>query len=214
MAAETVRLLRQRYPAADCTLDFHEPWQLLVAAILAAQCTDERVNKITPPLFAHFPGPAALAAADLSELEQLIRSCGLHHNKARAIQGACRQLVEEHQGSVPGTLAELTALPGVGRKIANLILGDSFHVPAVVVDTHCARIASLIGLTASTNPAVVERDLRACVAEADWIAFGHLMVSHGRAICIARRPDCLACPLNHFCLHAARLATLQPESRL
>lgn len=203
MAAETVRLLRQQYPGADCTLAFDQPWHLLVAAILAAQCTDARVNQVTPGLFRRFPALSDLAAADIREIEDLIKSCGLYHNKARAILGASQCLIEKHQGVMPAALGELVALPGVGRKIANLILGDCFGIPAIVVDTHCARISCLIGLTSQTSPQAIEQDLAHLVPEQDWIAYGHLMVSHGRALCVARRPDCRACPLNSFCWHAA-----------
>jgi endonuclease III len=205
MAAATVRLLGEAYPDATCTLMCEVPWQLMVSAILAAQCTDERVNKITPALFARYPDPAAMAGADLAELESLIRSCGLYHNKARAIQGACRQLAERHHGLLPGNREDLVALPGIGRKIANLILGDCFGIPAVVVDTHCARISCLIGLTTQTAPEAIEKDLCALVEEKDWIAYGHLMVYHGRAVCIARRPACAVCPLNQFCHYALGL---------
>jgi endonuclease-3 len=202
IAATTVALLRRQYPDADCTLVFSQPWQLLIAAILAAQCTDARVNQVTPALFARFPDLPALAAADRADLEALIKSCGLFHTKARAIQGASRQLVERHGGQLPRTMPELIDLPGVGRKIANLILGDCLGLPAIVVDTHCARISQLIGLTDQTSPPAIERDLLRIVPVNDQIAYGHLMVSHGRAICISRRPNCPKCPLNGFCRHA------------
>ncbi len=202
MAAETVRLLRQQYPAADCTLAYQEPWHLLVAAILAAQCTDARVNQITPALFARYPAIADLAVAEPAELEHLIRSCGLFRTKARAILGAAQALQERHAGLVPQTRDELTALPGIGRKIANLILGDCFGIPAIVVDTHCARLSGLIGLTDQTSPLAIEQELTALVPEQDQIAYGHLMVSHGRAVCVARRPRCAECPLQTFCRHA------------
>lgn len=202
MAAATVRILRHQYPEADCTLEYDQPWHLMVSAILAAQCTDARVNQVTPALFARYPDPAGLAAADLPELESLIRSCGLYHVKARAIQGASRQLSEKYQGHLPDSLDELASLPGIGRKIANLILGDCFGIPAIVVDTHCARISRLIGLTDKTDPAAIEQDLCRVVEKKDWIAFGHLMVSHGRSICVARRPACGPCPLRSFCHYA------------
>ncbi len=202
MAIHAVRLLRELYPDADCTLDYEKPWQLLVAAILAAQCTDARVNQITPALFARYPELSDLALANLPELENLIRSCGLFRNKARAIQGSSLQLHERHQGQLPRNREELTALPGVGQKIANLLLGDCFGVPAIVVDTHCARISRLIGLSDQTDPLAIEKDLARVVPQNDWIAYGHLMVSHGRAICLARRPNCQACPLRTFCRHA------------
>lgn len=199
MAADTVELLRHQYPDADCTLDYSQPWQLLVAAILSAQSTDARVNQITPPLFARYPDLADLAAADPAELESLIRSCGLFRAKTKSILGASRMLVERFNSELPHTLPELTSLPGVGRKIANLILGDCFAIPAIVVDTHCMRISRLIGLTDQTDPAAIEIDLKQCVAVNNWVDYGHLMVSHGRSLCLARHPNCPHCPLNGFC---------------
>ena len=174
----------------------------MVAAILAAQCTDARVNLVTPALFEKYPDPDAIAGASQAELEDMIRSCGFFRNKARAIIGASRSLLDKHHGKMPATLEELIALPGVGRKIASLILGDSFGIPAIVVDTHCARITCLIGLTGKSDPAGIEADLRRIVDPKYWIAYGHLMVSHGRDTCVARRPKCHQCPLNTFCDHA------------
>lgn len=199
MAADTVELLHRQYPDADCTLDYSKPWQLLVAAILSAQCTDARVNQITPPLFARYENLQDLAAADPAELESLVRSCGLFRTKARSILGSSRMLVEKFDGEVPRTLPELSSLPGVGRKIANLILGDCFAIPAIVVDTHCMRISRLIGLTDHAEPEAIENDLKQIVAIKDWVDYGHLMVAHGRSLCTARHPDCPHCPLNGFC---------------
>jgi endonuclease-3 len=204
-AASVVRILRACYPQAVCTLTHGEPWQLLVAAILSAQCTDARVNQITPALFGRYPDVAAMAAADLAELEHLIRSCGLFRTKAKAIRASCRVLQEQHAGRMPDRLEDLTALPGVGRKIANLILGDAFRIPAIVVDTHCARISRLIGLTDQDNPLRIEQDLAAVLDPADWIDYGHLMVEHGRTLCIARRPRCGDCPVASFCRYAGAL---------
>lgn len=204
MAAETVRLLRRQYPDAECTLTYDKSWHLLVAAILAAQCTDARVNQITPALFMRYPEIGDLAAADPADLENLVRSCGLFRAKTRSILGASQALIERHQGALPRTRDELTALPGIGRKIANLILGDCYGIPAIVVDTHCARISGLIGLTDQTSPLAIERDLAELVPEPDQIAYGHLMVSHGRSICIARRPRCTICPLQAFCRFAQK----------
>lgn len=209
-AAEIVRLLRQLYSQADCTLDYGQSWQLLVAAILSAQCTDARVNLITPALFARYPTLPLLAGAEPAELENLIRSCGLYRTKARSILAASRQLLERNGGMMPDNLPDLTALSGVGRKIANLILGDAFGVPAVVVDTHCARISGLLGLTAQTDPHKIELDLMRAVPQQDWIAWGHLMVEHGRRICIARKPRCGQCPLSGLCEYA--LSRGNPDS--
>jgi endonuclease-3 len=203
-AATVVRRLRQHYPDAQCTLDFQEPWQLLVASILSAQCTDARVNLITPDLFSRYPTLNSLAQADLADIERLVRSCGLFRTKARAILGSATRLVTDFNGILPPDREALMSLPGVGRKIANLLLGDCFGIPAIVVDTHCARISTLIGLTKQTSPLAVEKDLAEVLPPEDWIAYGHLMVSHGRAICVARKPDCSGCPLQDICQYALR----------
>jgi len=199
LAALTVKRLKEKYPDAECTLDYAQPWHLLVAAILSAQCTDARVNLITPAVFARYSDLASLAVAELTELEDLIRSCGLYRTKARNILASAQMLINDFNGDLPQSTEDLIRLPGVGRKIANLILGDCYGIPAIVVDTHCARISRLIGLTDSTDPLTVERDLVQVLPAQDWIAYGHLMVNHGREICIARRPDCQNCPLNDIC---------------
>ena len=206
-AALVMRLLRRQYPGAVCTLVHQNPFHLLVAAILSAQCTDARVNQVTPALFARYPDAAAMAAAGQEELETLIRSCGLFRTKARNIRAASQVLLTRHGGRLPRDPAALQALPGVGRKIANLLLGDAFAVPAIVVDTHCARISRLIGFTEEKDPLRVEKDLAAILEPADWIDYGHLMVEHGRTCCVANRPDCPACPLAaSACRYAASLA--------
>ncbi|MDD4368653.1 MAG: endonuclease III [Oscillospiraceae bacterium] len=192
--------LRAYYPQVDCTLDFREdPWRLLVGAILAAQCTDARVNLVTPELFKRFPEPRDFAAALPRDIEPYIRSCGLYHNKARNIQAAAAWLQQHHRGRVPDSMPALLAIPGVGRKIACLILGDSYGRPAVVVDTHCARISQRMGLTDSSRPPVIERDLMNCLPQEAWIDWGHLLVTLGRDICVARRPDCPRCPCRTHC---------------
>ncbi|MBP1757373.1 MAG: nth [Firmicutes bacterium] len=198
-AAAIVAELEHLYPNVACTLDFRTPHELLVGAILAAQCTDIRVNQVTPVLFARFPTPADFATADRHEIEELIRSCGLFRNKAKAIQQSSQALVDTFNGQVPQTLQELTSLPGIGRKIANLILGDCFGQQAVVVDTHCARISKLLGLTDQSDPAAIEKDLAAVLPPDKQTAYGHLVVTHGREICIARRPQCNICPLKPLC---------------
>lgn len=191
--------LHKQYPNAKCTLDFQAPYQLVIAAILSAQCTDARVNIITASLFRHFPDLPAITGASVEEIEDEIRSCGLFHAKARAISGACRMLTDEFDGQVPADRDTLMKLPGVGRKIANLLLGECHGLPAIVVDTHCIRISNLIGLTDKKDPKKVERDLAAIIPESEWIAFGHLMVAHGRDICPARRPQCDRCPVLPYC---------------
>ena len=192
--------LRATYPDARCTLDgYEDPWRLLVGGILATQCTDARVNQTTPGLFARYPDVAAMAAADIPELEEMVRSCGMYRTKARNLRGAAALLLERHDGEVPAEQAALEALPGIGRKIANLILSDAYGVPRIVVDTHNGRISRLMGLTEATNPLHVERDLMALLPEDGWTEWGHLVVTHGREICIARRPDCERCPCRPDC---------------
>lgn len=200
-AAEIVARLETFYPDVHCTLDFQNPHQLLVGAILAAQCTDARVNLITPALFARYPEPADYAAAERTELEELIRSCGLFRNKAKAIQAASQAIVDRFNGEMPATLEDLVSLPGVGRKIANLILGDWYGQQAVVVDTHCARISKLLGLTLRDDPPGIEKDLVKVLPADKQTLYGHLMVTLGREICIARRPQCDRCPVKELCAH-------------
>ena len=212
-ATLVMRLLRRQYPMAVCTLDHHDPYQLLVAAILSAQCTDARVNMITPALFDRFPDVAALADAAPAELENLLRSCGLFRTKAKNLRAASVALLARHDGQLPDRREALEALPGVGRKIANLLLGDAFAIPAIVVDTHCARISRLVGLTDEKDPLRVERDLARVLDPADWIDYGHLMVEHGRSCCVARRPDCQACPLAPAaCRYAAGNTPQMPDA--
>lgn len=210
-AAAIVASLETLYPTADCTLDYQEPYQLLIAAILAAQCTDARVNQITSSLFRQYPDLVSFALADRDELEAAIRTCGLFRNKARAIQETSRAILDRHQGQVPGTLAELTALPGVGRKIANLMLGDCFGQQAVVVDTHCARISRLLGLTGQTDPAAIEKDLVQILPSDKWTAYGHLVVTFGRDICVARCRQCGRCPVRPLCRHGAALSSVSED---
>lgn len=198
-AVRIVEKLKNRYPDADCTLEYKTPWQLLIAAILAAQCTDARVNIITEGLFEKYNDLFSFASASRTELEHDIRSCGLFRNKAKAIIASSQMLVSEFSSQVPDTLDQLLKLPGVGRKIANLILGDAFGRPAVVVDTHCARITALLGLTSSKNPVVIESDLAAVLPESLWISWGHLMVAHGRDLCKATERQCEICPVNGLC---------------
>ncbi len=200
-ASQIVDQLEQYYPDVICTLDFKTPHELLVGAILAAQCTDARVNLITPALFSRYSNPAEYAAADLLELQEMIRSCGLFRNKAKAIQAASAAIAQRFDGQVPDSLPDLVSLPGVGRKIANLILGDWFGQQAVVVDTHCARISKLLGLTKREDPPGIEKDLAKILPPDKQTAFGHLMVTLGRDICIARRPLCERCPVKELCDH-------------
>ena len=199
---QVMQILHRMYPDATCTLEHLDPWQLMVGAILAAQCTDARVNLITPALFDRFPDAAAMAKASQAEVEDLVRSCGLFRNKARAIIGASQVIIERHGGVMPDRLDALLALPGIGRKIANLILGDAFGIPAVVVDTHCARISRRIGLTDRDDPPGIEKDLMNVLPRTDWSDYGHLVVTHGRTLCMARQPQCDSCSLALLCRYA------------
>ncbi len=196
---EIIRLLEEEYPAALCSLEYEMDWQLLFSVRLSAQCTDERVNMVTPALFARFPTLEAFAQAKVEEVEELIHSCGFYHGKARDLIGSARMLLRDHGGVVPDSMEELLKLPGVGRKTANLILGDVYHKPAVVTDTHCIRLSRRMGLTTEKEPVKVERDLRAILPPEKSSDFCHRMVLHGRKYCTARKPDCEACPLTGIC---------------
>ena len=191
--------LDQEYPDAKCSLNHRTPIELLVATVLSAQCTDERVNKETPALFKRYKTPADYAKADPKEMQVFIKSCGFYQNKTKNIIGAGKRMVEKHGGEVPQTLDELVELPGVGRKTANVILGTVFGIPGVVVDTHCGRIARRLGFTKNTDPVKVERDLMKIWRHEDWSLFSHFMVYHGRATCDARKPRCSECCVQHLC---------------
>ena len=201
-AAEIVRRLKTLYPDVDCTLDFQKDYELLFSARLAAQCTDARVNTVTPALFARYPTLEALAGADMADLEAIVRPCGFYRTKARDIRETSRLLLSRHGGRVPGSMEELLDLPGVGRKTANLILGDIFGQPAVVADTHCIRISNKLGLCTSEDPQKVEEQLRAIVEPAEQNDLCHRFVFHGRAVCRARKPDCAGCALMDLCRYA------------
>jgi endonuclease-3 len=199
-AAQVAKRLRQAYPDAHCALLFTNPLELLVATILSAQCTDKRVNMVTPVLFKKYPTAAALAAAPLESIERIIQSTGFFRNKAKNIQACCRKIVAEHDGQVPQSLEALVSLPGVGRKTANVVLGTAFGIASgVVVDTHVGRIAARLGLTAEKDPVKIERDLMAALPRREWIDFSHELIHHGRQICSARRPKCDICPLEPLC---------------
>ena len=200
---EIVRLLLAEYPEASCTLDYGKDYELLFSVRLAAQCTDERVNQVTPALFARFPTLEAFAAADVEEVEKYVHSCGFYRAKARDIVACAQALLAGHGGKVPDTIEELTALPGVGRKTANLILGDVFHAPgAVVVDTHCIRLSNRMGLVDGLKePEKIERALRRVLPPERSSDFCHCLVLHGRSVCDARRPLCESCCVRHLCQH-------------
>ncbi len=202
---EIVRLLLELYPEAACTLDYGKDYELLFSVRLAAQCTDERVNKVTPALFERFPTLESIAAADVEEVERYIRSTGFFRAKARDIVACAQVLLSRHGGRVPNTMEELTALPGVGRKTANLILGDIFHIPgSTVVDTHCIRLSNRIGLVDNVkDPVKIEMALRELLPPERSNSFCHALVLHGRAVCDARKPDCEHCGIRHLCQYFA-----------
>ena len=199
-ASEIFSLLVEEYPDAHCALDHGDAYQLAVATILSAQTTDERVNMVTPTLFARYPSPEDLAGAGQSEVEEIIRSTGFFRNKAKNIIGFALAVTEEHGGAVPRTMAELNALPGVGRKTANVILGSAFGIDeGVVVDTHVKRISRLLAFTNAKTPEKIEEDLMALFPRDRWTLLSHLLIFHGRQVCIARNPRCEACVLSHLC---------------
>lgn len=199
-ALRVIAILRERYPDATCTLDFTNPLELLVATMLSAQCTDERVNQVTPALFQKYRTAPDYAAAPQEELENDIRQTGFYRNKAKHIREAAQKITTDFGGEVPRTLEELTTLPGVARKTANVVLGNAYGiVVGVVVDTHVGRLARRLGFTQSDDPAKVEQDLMALFPSADWLDLSHLLIQHGRTICQARKPLCAQCPLAMLC---------------
>src|ERR1700734_3118448 len=198
--AALLERLAQAYPGAECALHHSNGWELLVATILSAQCTDARVNMVTPELFSKFPPPAAFAAASLPAIEKEMRATGFYHNKAKSISGAAKRLISDFGGKVPETMAQLLTLPGVARKTANVVLGVAFKkAEGVVVDTHVLRLSHRLGLTRAEDPKKVEEDLMRIIPKDRWISFSHEMIHHGRQICVARKPRCVDCPLETLC---------------
>lgn len=204
--AAVLARLREAYPDAGCSLIFQNPFQLLIATILAAQCTDERVNSVTPLLFQRYPTPEALAAAPLPNLEEAVRPTGFYRNKARNIQATARILAERFGGQVPPRMEDLQTLPGAARKTANVVLGDGFGiVQGVVVDTHAGRISRRLGLTAEQDPAKIEQDLMRVLPREEWLHYTHRLIAHGRAVCRAQRPRCGQCNLAELCPSAGQV---------
>ena len=200
--ASIIKALKEAYPDPMCALHYRQDYHLMIAVRLLAQCTDERVNLVTPALFERFPTLDAFAEADIAEVEQYVHSCGFYKHKARDIVLACQMLRDEYGGKVPGTMEELLRLPGVGRKTANLLLGDLYRVPgSVVCDTHCIRISNLLGLARGKEPEKVERQLRDILPPEESSDFCHRIVLHGRAVCVARKPQCANCTLAPWCDH-------------
>lgn len=203
-AGTIFRRLSKEYPAAHCELDFRTPLELVVATILSAQCTDKRVNLVTPALFRRYPNAAALAAARIEDVEEIIRSTGFYHNKAKSIVGMAKVLVAHYGGEVPKSMEELVVLPGVGRKTANVVLGNAFGInEGVVVDTHVARLSLRLGLTKETDPVKIEQALMPLFDRDKWALLSHLLIWHGRRICDARKPRCAECVLRDICPSAA-----------
>lgn len=198
-APEINRRLAQEYPDARCALDYESPLQLLIATVLSAQCTDERVNSVTPELFARYPEAADYASAQRSDLESILRPLGFQRAKAGHLLGIGEKLVADFQGEVPRTVKELTSLPGVGRKTALVVLGNAFGIPGLTVDTHFGRLMQRLGLTGEKTPVKIERDIAKLVPEEEWTMFSHRVIFHGRQVCHARTPECDACVLRDMC---------------
>ncbi len=220
LAAKTQRTLevlirlKRLYPDAQCSLDYETPVQLLVATILSAQCTDERVNQVTPALFKQFPDAAAIAVAPPETLEQLIHSTGFYRNKSRNIQGACQKIMADFGGIVPKQMEQLLTLPGVARKTANVVLAHAYGINAgVTVDTHVKRLSYRLGLTKHTDPVKVERDLMRLLPQPDWENWSIRLIYHGRAVCNARKPDCDRCELADLCASAGNISTTLPSAK-
>ena len=198
-AISIFKALGKRYPNADCELDFTNPFELIVATVLSAQCTDKRVNRVTPPLFKKYPTPKKMASAKILDLEEMVRTTGFFHNKARNIKGFSQKLLTDFDGEVPSTLEELITLPGVGRKTANVVLGHAFGVPGITVDTHFGRLSRRFGWSTSEDPVIVERDVMQLIPQKEWTNLSQRLIWHGRRICHARKPACGACPLISIC---------------
>ena len=209
-----IRALKREYPEAACALRHRDPFELLVGTILSAQCTDERVNLTTPALFARYRTPQDFAAAKQGELEEIIRPTGFFRNKAKNLIACCKKLLELHDGNVPRSIAELTVLPGVGRKTANVVLSSGYGIAeGIVVDTHVIRLSRLLGLTAQTDPVKIESDLLELVPLKDRIVLAYLLYSHGRAVCVARRPRCDKCVLRKLCPSCGQAAAASKPKR-
>jgi endonuclease III len=195
-----VTLLKQEYPDSCCTLDYKKPHELVVATILSAQSTDERVNKITPALFKKYKTVTAFAKADLDELMEYIKTAGLYRNKSKSIKNCMTAVANDHKGRIPDSMEELVKLPGIGRKTANVILGTAYGIASgIAVDTHVTRLSQLLGLSKHKEPVKIEKDLMKLIPQKDWIIVSHLLIDHGRNVCIARKPNCGECVLNKLC---------------
>ena len=196
---EILKILKREYPEAKCSLDYETPFQLLCATILSAQCTDARVNIVTPLLFAKYPTPQTMAKATQIQLEKIIQSTGFFRNKAKSLKEMSAALVELYQGEVPREIDQLTALRGVGRKTANVILGNAYGIPGLVVDTHVGRLSRRLGFTEASDPVKVEQEMMKYVPQEDWTLYSHLLIDHGRKVCTSRKAFCELCPISRFC---------------
>ncbi len=194
-----INILYETYPNSKCSLEHRSPFQLLISTMLSAQCTDERVNKVTPELFKHYPTAHQMALAPVEHLAELVRSTGFFNSKSKNMSACARTLMDEHGGEVPADLDQLVKLPGVGRKTANVVLGTGFHIPGLVVDTHVIRIANLLRMTSQKDAVKIELELQKIIEKEHWVMFTHLIIDHGRAVCIARRPQCHQCVLAKYC---------------
>ena len=197
--AEILKVLKREYPESQCSLVYKTPFQLLIATILSAQCTDERVNQVTPELFRNFPGPQEMAEAKIRELEKLVQTTGFFRSKAKSLLETSQAIVKQHGGKVPMELDQLIKLRGVGRNTANVVLGVAFGVPGLVVDTHVKRLSNRMGFTRSSDPVKIEQELMKLVSKEDWSLYAHLLIDHGRAICTARKAKCEECVISRFC---------------
>lgn len=206
-----IRRLKKAYPDVRCALRFSTPWELLVATVLSAQCTDKLVNQVTPALFKKYPSIQAFAAADPGAVEQAVRSAGFYRNKTKNILGAAKAVLERFGGKVPAHIDDLVAIPGVGRKTANVILGNAFGIPGIAVDTHMIRINRLLGLTRHTGPVKIEFDLMELMPQKQWTVYSHLIIHHGRARCFARRPDCKHCEIQDLCPYGLKCCRVFSE---
>lgn len=204
---QILQILDRAYPGATCALHHRTPWELLVATILSAQCTDKRVNEVTPGLFAKYPTPADFAHASQAELAQDVRSTGFFNNKSKSLIGAAKRIVNDFGGTVPRTMEEMLTVPGAARKTANVVLGTAYGIPSgVVVDTHVQRVAARLDLTRNTDPVKIEQDIMAVIPKDRWILFSHQIILHGRALCAARKPRCAECPLSAVCYAPGKTA--------
>ena len=197
--AKIISILKDEYPNSKCSLLYESPFQLLVATILSAQCTDERVNKVTKNLFKKYPTVYDYKELSIKDIGELIYSTGFYNNKSKSIKGLCNMLIKEYDGKVPSDIELLIKLPGVGRKTANVVLGNYYSIPSLVVDTHVTRITNLLGMTKSRNAVIIERNLQKIVHKRDWVIFTHLIIDHGRAVCRARSPLCINCQISNLC---------------